>query len=109
MTDDSVLPTPTMWVAFKLGKHIETLPLDGFWNPDDSKKWQHKQTMFAVAAAQCITGDVVPHADRPGKGANNQRPMGFGTGATAKLVPVAEVFHRMDKTKGETMESIIFH
>ena len=116
VTDDSVLPSPTMWIAFKKGKNIETLPIDGFWNPGDSKRWSHDQPMYAVAAAQCITGDVVPHSRKYMSGGTNQRPAGFGTGATAKLVPVAEVFHRMDKSKasngggmGPLIENIIYH
>ena len=104
VTDDSVLPTPTVWVACKLGNHIQTLPLDGFWNPKDSERWQHAQPMYAIAAAQCITGDVVAHSAKGGP-----RPRGFGTGATAKLVPVAEVFHRMKNGNGPAVESIIYH
>ena len=108
VTDDSVLPTPTVWVAMKLGKHIQTLPLDGFWNPDDKTRWQHSQPMYAIAAAQCITGDVVPHSNKHKQG-GGARPEGFGTGATAKLVPVAEVFHRMEDGHGEAIESVIYH
>lgn len=116
VTDDSVLPSPTMWIAFKKGKNIETLPIDRFWNPNDEKRWSHGQTMYAVAAAQCITGDVVPHSKKHMTGDTNQRPAGFGAGATAKLVPVAEVFHRMDRSKaandgskGPLIENIIYH
>ena len=87
--DNGVLPGPTVWLSFKLGGNIHTLPMDGFWNTDDSKRKTHKIPFFAVAAAQCITGDVIPHSKKTEESKTNQRPSGFGAGATAKLVPVS--------------------
>ena len=112
VTDDSVLPGPTVWIAFKLGKHIQTLPLSGFFNPGDEGRWTHSLPMFAIAAAQCITGDVIPHSKKREAGKPNYRPSGFGTGATAKLVPVSEVFYGMDKAGnavGHFVDAIIYH
>jgi hypothetical protein len=110
VTDDSTLPTPAVWIAFKLGKNIQTLPLDGFWNANDKDRWTHKLPMFAVAAAQCITGDVVPHSNKKsGENPNNQRPAGFGAGATAKLVPVSEVFYKIKDGAGTTVDALIYH
>ncbi len=107
--DQGVLPGPTMWIAFKLGGNIHTLPLKGFWNPDDDGRWTHKLPMFAVAAAQCVTGDVVPHSKKSEDDKTNQRPAGFGTGATAKLVPVSQVFYKMGKYGGIAVDAIIYH
>ena len=110
--EQGVLPGPTMWIAFKLGKNIQTLPLDGFFNPGDADRWTHSLPMFAIAAAQCVTGDVIPHSKKWEKGKTNYRPSGFGTGATAKLVPVSEVFYKMGKAGnavGHFVDAIIYH
>ncbi len=110
--EQGVLPGPTMWIAFKLGKNIQTLPLDGFWNADDKDRSSHSLPMFAVAAAQCITGDVVPHSEGTKDGVTNQRPEGFGAGATAKLVPVSQVFYAMSKAgkvAGTVVDAIVYH
>ena len=107
--DDGVLPGPTMWIAFKLGQNIQTMPLDGFWNGGDKDRWTHKLPMFAIAAAQCVTGDVVPHSKKSEEDSTNQRPAGFGAGATAKLVPVSQVFYRMGKAGGYIVDAIIYH
>ena len=109
MDDNGVLPGPTMWIAFKLGGNIQTLPLDGFWNSGDKDRWTHKLPMFAVAAAQCVTGDVIPHSKKIESGKTNQRPSGFGVGATAKLVPVSEVFYKMGKAGGYVVDALIYH
>ena len=106
---DKVLPGPTMWIAFKLGRNIQTLPLDGFFNSGDSKRWTHKLPFFAVAAAQCITGDVIPHSKKTEEGETNQRPAGFGAGATAKLVPVSQVFYNWNKISCTAVDAIIYH
>ncbi len=105
------LPGPTVWVAFKLGKNIQTLPIDGFYNARDSGKWTHNLPMFAIAAAQCVTGDVVPHSKKREKDGNdtNQRPAGFGAGATAKLVPVSDMFYKMNSTAGGVVDALIYH
>ena len=107
--EQGVLPGPTMWIAFKLGGNIHTLPLKGFWNPDNDGRWTHKLPMFAVAAAQCITGDVIPHSKKSEEDKTNQRPAGFGAGATAKLVPVSQVFYKMGKAGGIAVDAIIYH
>ena len=107
--DQGVLPSPTFWIAFKLGGNVHTLPIDGFWNPDDSKRGTHKIPFIAVAGAQCITGDVVPHSKKSEEDKTNQRPAGFGVGATAKLVPVGEVFKGWNSTLGLAVNSIIYH
>ena len=107
--ENGVLPGPTMWIAFKLGGNIQTLPLDGFWNKGDKDRWTHKMPMFAVAAAQCITGDVIPHSKKIDKKKTNQRPSGFGAGATAKLVPVSDVFYQMGKAGGYVVDALIYH
>ena len=107
--DNGVLPGPTMWIAFKLGGNIQTLPLDGFWNSGDKDRWTHKLPMFAVAAGQCVTGDVIPHSKKIESGKTNQRPSGFGVGATAKLVPVSEVFYKMGKAGGYVVDALIYH
>jgi len=107
--DDDVLPGPTVWIAFKLGSNIQTLPLDGFWNAGDKNRKSHKVPMFAVAAAQCVTGDVIPHSKKTQDGVTNQRPAGFGAGATAKLVPVSDVFYKMGNLGGIAVDAIIYH
>ena len=109
VNENGVLPGPTMWIAFKLGGNIQTLPLDGFWNAGDSGRWTHKLPMFAVAAAQCVTGDVIPHSKKIEENKTNQRPSGFGVGATAKLVPVSDVFYNMGKAGGYVVDALIYH
>ena len=111
---DEVLPGPTLWVAFKLDKDIQTLPLDGFLKSEKAKteetgRWTHKLPMFAVAAAQCVTGDVIPHSRKTEENKTNQRPAGFGAGATAKLVPVGDVFSSMNTVVGGVVNAVIYH
>lgn len=107
--DDSVLPGPTVWIAFKLGRNIETMPLEAFFNPDQKNNWAHDLPMLAIAAGQCITGDVIPHSKKTEQDKTNQRPSGFGAGATAKLVPVSEVFYGMGKVAGIAVDAMIYH
>ena len=107
--DQGVMPGPTFWIAFKLGNTIQTMPLDGFFNPGDKDRWTRKLPMFAIAAAQCVTGDVVPHSKKSEEDKTNQRPAGFGAGATAKLVPVSQVFYKMAKGLGYAVDAIIYH
>lgn len=100
----AIYPEPVAWLAMKVGKQIETLPLEliagkGYQNVDS-------MPIFAIGAAQCITGDIVPHADNTSA---KQRPIGFGTGATAKLVPVATVFSRINQEFGNIGSSIFYH
>ena len=70
-----------------------------------------KWPMIAIAAAQCVTGDVVAHSVTPAKAKNNQRPAGFGTGATAKLVPVTTAFAALTTNAVSTavLKRIIYH
>ena len=110
VTDDGVLPGPTIWFAFKLGQNIQTLPIDGFFNPGDKDRWSRKYLpMVAVSAAQCITGDVIPHSKKNEEDKTNQRPAGFGAGATAKLVPVSQFFYKIGKIGGYAVDSLIYH
>lgn len=103
-----VTPGPCVWIAHKYYSHIEVLPLD-LWQKDFSTKGVRQMPLFAVAAAQCISGDVVPHSKKPGKGEKNQRTAGFGTGATAKLVPVATAFSALNATVGKVIQAGIYH
>ncbi len=107
---NGVFPGTTIWLAFKLGQNIHTLPIDGFWNPGNSKKFMHRTLpVFAVAAAQCVTGDVIPHSKKTEEDTTNQRPAGFGAGATAKLVPVSQMVYDWKKTLGYAVDAIIYH
>ena len=108
--DQGVLPGPTFWIAFKLGQNIQTLPIDGFFNPGDKDRWMHKKLpMLAISAAQCVTGDVIPHSKKSEEDKTNQRPAGFGAGATAKLVPVSQVFYKMAKGVGYVVDAVVYH
>lgn len=108
------LPGPTLWLAFKLDRHVQTLPLDPFIGKDVDGKYpdsykMHSVPLFAVAAAKCVTGDVIPVSRKTESDKTNQRPAGFGTGATAKLVPVSDVFSSGNKTLGTIISAIIYH
>ena len=103
------LPGPSIWIAHKCRSHIEALPLD-VWSSKTSKTidaWP----MLAIAAAQCVTGDVVAHSVTPAKAKGNQRPAGFGTGATAKLVPVTTAFSALttNAVSNAILKRIIYH
>ena len=104
----NALPGPTIWIAHKYYTHIEALPLTN-WTSQTSAvidKWP----MVAIAAAQCVTGDLVPHSVNAKKG-KSQRPAGFGTGATAKLIPVATAFNAIttNKAANAIFSKIICH
>lgn len=111
-TGVNALPGPTLWVAFKLDRHVQTLPLDPFIGKDadgklpDSYK-MHSMPLFAVAAAKCVTGDLIPVSRKTESDKTNQRPAGFGAGATAKLVPVSDVF--ANKIASGIVGAIIYH
>lgn len=109
VTDDSVLPSPVFWIAFKHQGHVLTLPLDSFFVGDQAAGLFRKWPVLAVSAAQCITGDVVPRSKKSEENATNQRPSGFGAGATAKLVPVADMAYKVNKTFGRVVDAIIYH
>ena len=110
-TGMDALPGPTIWVTHKYHDHIEALPLS-VWAPKSTKDWKvmDKWPMMAISAAQCVTGDLVPHSVNPNKG-NSQRPAGFGTGATAKLIPVATAFNAITKNgvANGIFKRIIYH
>ena len=103
-------PGPSVWIAYKSHDGIETLPLDK-WKPKGSNfvKFVHSMPMFAVAAAQCISGDVVANSKKAEKDKINQRRAGFGTGATAKLVPVATAVGALNETVGKAVGVVIYH
>lgn len=97
------LPAPTVWVCWKSSGYIKLLPLNvwdsGYDTAKDGSRAKKGRfpdghgklpIMFAIAAAQCITGDVVKFQETAEAGKVNNRPAGFGTGATAKLVPVSD-------------------
>lgn len=110
----NALPGPTLWMSFKLDRHVQTLPLDPFIGKDadgklpDSYK-ANSIPLFAVAAAKCVTGDVIPVSKKTEADKTNQRPSGFGTGASAKLVPVSDVFSGMNKVVGGIISAVIYH
>lgn len=108
-TGKNALPGPSIWIAHKYYTHIETMPLEA-WSSKTSKtidKWP----MMAIAAAQCVTGDVVAHSVTPKNAKNNQRPAGFGTGATAKLIPVTTAFESLttNSVANGILKRIIYH
>ena len=101
-----VLPSPTVWVCYKDHSHIRLVSLNiwdqGFETNDPEKgKRDYKRLkdghggygrMIAIAAAQCVTGDIVKQSVTAKKDSFcTQRPAGLGCGATAKLVPVTDV------------------
>lgn len=95
------LPKPSVWVARKRAGHVETLNFD-LWKAQKGSRPGAGDDMVAIAAAQCVSGDVLPRSKRPAHGLN--RAAGFGTGATAKLVPVATALN-----EGQREMRIIFH
>ncbi len=108
-TGKDALPGPSIWIAHKYYSHIETMPLEA-WSSKTSNvidKWP----MLAIAAAQCVTGDVVAHSSAPSKTTTSQRPAGFGTGATAKLIPVTTAFESLttNSVANGILKRIIYH
>lgn len=99
-------PAPSIWIAHKFYNHIETLPLD-VWKKDFSSSGVRKMPMFAMAAAKCVAGDVIPHTKSPEKGKVAQRAAGFGVGATAKLIPVYSVVSNNFFKKA--VQAIVYH
>ena len=110
-TGKNALPGPSIWITHKYYTHIEALPLD-VWSPGSTNvlKVLDKWPLMAIAAAQCVTGDLVPHSVNAKKG-QSQRPAGFGTGATAKLIPVATAFKSIttNGTANAIFSKIICH
>ena len=105
------LPGPSIWIAHKYRGHIETLNLDA-WSKKASKL--DAMPMFAIAAAQCVTGDIVSHSKSPKEDTVNQRPAGFGAGATAKLIPVETAIsglstNQATKIISKAIGKIIYH
>jgi hypothetical protein len=109
VTSDDVLPSPAIWVAFKWHDHVLTLPLDSFFNEEFADRIVHKSPILAISAAQCVTGDVIPHSKKSDDKSTNQRPAGFGAGATAKLVPVATVMYKKKKALGRVFDALVYH
>ena len=108
-TGKDALPGPSIWVAHKYYSHVEAMPLEA-WTTNAVAvidKWP----MVAIAAAQCVTGDVVAHSVTPAKAKGSQRPAGFGTGATAKLIPVTTAFAALTTNGISTavLKRIIYH
>ena len=106
-----LLPGPSIWIAHKYRGHIETLDLSA-WSAKASKL--DAMPMIAIAAAQCVTGDIVSHSKSPKEGTANQRPAGFGTGATAKLIPVETAISGLSTNQATKMVSsgigkILYH
>lgn len=94
-------PAPSLWMAMKWKNNIHVLPLKG-WSPNYGESALDDSPMFALAAAQCVTGDLIVHNEKTDSKKTNQRPAGFGTGATAKLVPIAEALGSIpNKTAGK--------
>ena len=99
------LPGSTVWVAFRAKNSIETLNLDT-WSPDTSSSAMYNAPIVAISAARCVSGDVIPHNRMPKKGEVNHRPVGFGTGATAKLIPVLEALEEIGEKGGKARKAI---
>ena len=93
------VPGATVWIAFKAAKGVHTLPLNVWAGEDKSQSRMHDSPLFAISAARCVSGDVIPHSKGPKDKEVNQRPTGFGTGATAKLVPIIEAFGEISKNE----------
>jgi len=90
--DKKQLPQPVIFVARRSAGRIETMSLEA-WTGSKVSRPGKDLDMVAVAAAQCITGDIVEHSpvasgSRTTAPADCHRPGGFGAGATAKLVPI---------------------
>lgn len=96
------MPSPVVWFCYRAKSEIRLAPLSAWDVGFDTKGQKEKKRfrlldghggyghMMALAAAQCITGDVVKQSVTAKKDSFCvQRPAGLGTGATAKLVPVA--------------------
>ena len=99
-------PGPAVFVTYKIGHHIERISLDS-WKKDFSSSGVRKMPMFAIAAAQCITGDVIEASKDPVKG--YPRGRGHGTGATAKLVTVAYALSQINSVFGKIIGAAIYH
>ena len=99
-------PGPAVFVTYKVGKHIERISLDA-WKSDFSSSGVRNMPMFAIAAAQCITGDVIESSKDPKVG--YPRGRGHGTGATAKLVTVAYALGQINGTFGQVIGAAIYH
>ena len=105
------LPAPTIWVSMRWKNAIYTREL-GAWSPEMAKAKMADSPMFALAAAQCICGDVIVHNVKTKSGTVNQRPAGFGVGATAKLVPIAETASQIPvvgKRIGKFLHYVVWH
>jgi len=102
---EKILPPPTLWIAFRGANSIETVSLDAWGKVSGLSKCP----VIAVSAAQCVTGDLIPHNISRGGTKKTNRPYGFGTGATAKLVPVQEAFDEIGSVLGTVIGAVIYH
>ena len=105
------LPTATIWIAIKYKNEIQTMDLKT-WAGEEANSGMHKSPMFALAAAKCFTGDVIKHNHEPQKDGTfkdtNNRPVGFGAGATAKLIPVAQAVKDLPSaTVGSVLSKVL--
>lgn len=101
-------PGPAIFIAHKYYTHIDRLPLD-LWAKSVHYDNIRKMPVFAIAAAQCIAGDVVPSSKRKKSSAVNQRMAGFGVGATAKLISVEEALKWFSPTVSKAVSLIVYH
>lgn len=107
------LPGATIWIAMKAKNSIHTLPLAA-WSSHYAGAAMDDSPMIAVAAAKCITGDLIPHNKKSKQGKVNQRPSGFGIGATAKLIPVERALAEIEsgalkKVLATIVGGVVYH
>lgn len=107
------LPGATIWIAMKAKNSIHTLPLK-VWSSKYAGAAMDDSPMIAVAAAKCITGDLIPHNKKSKQGVVNQRPSGFGIGATAKLIPVERALAEIEsgtlkKVLATIVGGVVYH
>jgi len=102
----ATLPTPVLFMVRRESEYLETINMK-WWDKNFSSRPAGTTPMMAVAAAQCITGDVIAHSKSPSTaGSANNRPAGFGTGATARLIPIREYADLKGETK---VKKGVFH
>jgi len=88
--------------------HIPQFKLD-LWTGNKHYRRIAKMPMFALAAAQCIAGDIVPHSMRKDDVPINNRMAGFGVGATAKLVPIEDALKWLHPKASAVAGHLFYH